>query len=75
MIDYCKGIICPTHRKYPKECPRSDVYRAMEYGNVQSIWAWSFRCRTCSTVFLMSERKMAEFAKQQGRITRGRENA
>lgn len=52
---------CPNSHVWSREpgdepCPRSDTYRMMEYGTPQTIFGWSFRCRTCGTIFFRASR-------------------
>ncbi len=65
---------CPNTRSYSRQpgdevCPRSDTYRAMETGNVHSVFGWLFRCRTCKTMFFYDppelKRKRIQEAQEQ----------
>lgn len=52
---------CPNSHVYSRmpdqePCPRSDVYRMFENGTAQSIFGWTFRCRTCGTIFFRASR-------------------
>lgn len=64
---------CPNtrpHSRMPGEevCPRSDTYRMFENGTVNVVFGWTFRCRTCSTIFFRASREAGNEGLKAGRL-------
>ncbi len=66
---------CPNSNRYSRNpgdepCPRSDTYRAIESGNVHSVFGWLFRCRTCGTMFFRASREASREGFQAAMVER-----
>ena len=71
---------CPNSHAYSRTpgdepCPRSDTYRAFENGTVHNIFGWTFRCRTCGTIFFRASREAGMEGIKAGRTEKLRSQA